>query len=285
MPKFNYIRPETLDQAIALLADSTRRNRLLAGGTDLLVHLRSRQPNFDRVIDISLLPELKPITRSGDTIHLGSCATFTQVIESRILQEAAPLLVDACRSVGGPQIRNMGTLGGNVVNAAAAADSLPALVSLDATLHLRRAGGERRLPIADFMLAPQQTKIQADEILTHFTFSALPPGAKSAFIKLGRRNAQAISRLVMTAIGRVDAAGKIDFIRLTPGAATPRIIRFTGVEDMLLGQRPSAALFSAAGRKAAEIMLAITGRRWSTPFKEPVIAELTQRALQIIYNF
>ncbi len=284
MPKFDYIRPQTLHEALELLGDSTWRNRLLAGGTDLMVHLHTHQPDFDRVIDISLLPELKAITRSGHTIHLGSCATFTEVIESRILQEAAPLLVEACRSVGGPQIRNMGTLGGNVVNAAAAADSLPALVCLDATLHLRRVGGERQMPIADFMIAPQQTRIQTNEILTHFTFSAPPPGAKTAFIKLGRRNAQAISRLVMTAIGRVDKAGKIDFIRLTPGAATPRIIRFTAVEEILLGQRPTPALFEAAGRKAAETMLAITGQRWSTPFKEPVIAELTRRALRRVFE-
>ncbi len=284
MPKFDYTRPKTLDEALNLLADSAWRNRLLAGGTDLMVHLHYHEPDFDRVIDISLLPELKTITRSGATISLGSGATFTEVIENRILQEAAPLLVEACRSVGGPQIRNMGTLGGNVVNAAAAADSLPALVCLDATLHLRRVGGERQMPIANFMIAPQQTRIQTNEILTHFTFSAPPPGAKTAFIKLGRRNAQAISRLVMTAIGRVDKAGKVDFIRLTPGAATPRIIRFAAVEEILLGQRPTRTLFDAAGRKAAETMLAITGQRWSTPFKEPVIAELTRRALQMIFD-
>ena len=284
MPKFDYIRPETLDQAIGLLDDSTHTNRLLAGGTDVMVHLRYHEPDFDRVIDISLLPELKTITRSGNTISLGSGVTFAEIIESRTLQEAAPFLIEACRSVGGPQIRNMGTLGGNAVNAAAAADGLPSLVCLDATLHLRSANKERQMPIADFMIKPSQTQIQANEILTHFTFTAPPPGAKTAFIKLGRRNAQAISRLVMTAIGRVDKAGKIDFIRLTPGAATPRIIRFTAAEEMLLGQRPTEELFSAVGRKVAETMVSVTGRRWSTEFKEPVIAELTERALKMIFD-
>ncbi len=87
----------------------------------------------------------------------------------------------------------------------------------------------------------------------------------------------------MAAIGRVDAEGAVDFIRLTPGAATPRIIRFTAAEDMLLGQHPSEELFSDVGYKVAETMVSITGRRWSTEFKEPVITVLTERALQRVF--
>lgn len=283
MSKFDYVRPKSLDEALHLLNDTSHTNRLLAGGTDLLVYLHHYPPLFSRVIDISLLPELKTITREGDTIRLGSSVTYTEAMESDILQTAAPLLVEACSLVGGPQIRNMGTLGGNVVNAAACADSLPALVCLDALAHLCGLKGERQIPVSEFVLKPNQTRLEPGEILTYFSFAAPPPGAKTAFLKLGRRNAQAISRLTMAAIGRVDAAGVIDLARLTPGAATPKIVRFTAAESLLLGQRPTADLLTAAGRCVAETMITLTGRRWSAEYKEPVIAVLAERALQRVF--
>jgi carbon-monoxide dehydrogenase medium subunit/xanthine dehydrogenase FAD-binding subunit len=278
--KFNYVRPNSLTEAIALLNDPAHTSRVLAGGTDVLVYLHHEKPTYDRVVDISLLSELKVIRREEEVVILGAGVTFTEVIESQILQEATPFLVEACRAVGGPQIRNRGAIGGNVVNAAACADSLPPLVCLDAAAHLRGPDGERVLPVSALVLRPNQTQLQPGEILTHFTFAAPLPGVQTAFIKVGRRNAQAISRLTMAAMGRLDAGGLVDFVRLTPGAATPQTIRFTQAEDMLLGQRPTTDLIAAAGRQVAETMIAITGRRWSTAYKEPVIAVLAERALR-----
>jgi xanthine dehydrogenase FAD-binding subunit len=109
MPKFDYIRPTSLSEAIELLHDSAYTSRLLAGGTDFMVHLHHHEPDFDRVVDISLLPELKAVSREGETICLGSSVTFTEAVESELLQQAVPFLVEACRQVGGPQIRNMGS--------------------------------------------------------------------------------------------------------------------------------------------------------------------------------
>lgn len=280
MPRFDYVRPTTLSQAIAFLNDPGRKCRLLAGGTDLMVYLHHRQPDFDRVVDISLLPELKAIRKEGDQILIGAAVTYTEVIESDLLQSAVPFLVEACRQVGSPQIRNTGTLGGNVANAAACADSLPVLVCLDADAHLVNGTDKRALPVTDLVKGPNQTLIEPGEILTHFTFAAPPPQARTAFIKLGRRNAQAISRLTMATIGRVDAEGRVDFIRITPGAATPRTLRFKEAEDVLLGQRPTAELLAQAASLVAETMVRITGRRWSTEYKEPAIAALAERALQ-----
>jgi CO/xanthine dehydrogenase FAD-binding subunit len=284
MSEFDYVRPKTLNEAIDLLDDRSYTNRVLAGGTDLMVYLHHFPPNFDRVIDISLLPELKTIAHDSDTISLGSCVTFTEVIESDILQKATPFLIEACLEVGGPQIRNMGTLGGNVVNAAACADSLPVLVCLEAMAHLRGSNGKRQFPVSDFVVKPNQTQLESGEILTHFSFNPPPPGARTAFIKLGRRNAQAISRLTVAAVGRVNANGIVDFVRLTPGAATPKTSRFTEAEDILLGHYPTQDLIAAAGRKVAETMIGLTGRRWSTEFKEPVITTLTERALERIFE-
>ncbi len=283
MPKFDYVRPQSLDQAINLLGDSACISRPLAGGTDLLVYLRHQEPGFDRVVDISLLPELKVIRRDGDIITLGAGVTFTEVIESDILQEDTPFLIEACRAVGGPQIRNMGTIGGNVVNAAACADSLPVLVCLDAAAHLQSLEEKRSFSLTELVMGPNRTQLKQAELLTHFTFQVPPTGVRTAFIKVGRRNAQAISRLTLAAMGRTDPDGQVDFVRITPGAATPHTTRFTQAENVLFGQRPTPELIAAAARQVADTMLSITGRRWSTEYKEPVIVALAERGLRCVF--
>jgi CO/xanthine dehydrogenase FAD-binding subunit len=284
MSRFSYIRPNSLTEALELLADPSCRSKLLAGGTELLVFLHHQEgPQYDRLIDISRLDELKTIQRSGDIITLGGAATFTEVEHNPLVAGAAPFLVAACHSVGSLQIRNQGTLGGNVVNAAACADSLPALVCLGAEAHLASCRGQRSLPVEELVLRPNRTQLEPNEILTHFTFPIPPQGAQTAFIKLGRRNAQSISRLSMAVLGRLDGAGRVDLVRITPGAATPRTTRFTAAEDLLLGQPVSAAGLAAAAHKTAEIMLSITGQRWSTEYKEKAIVALAEQALQRVF--
>ena len=255
-------------------------SRPLAGGTDVVVFVRHEQPPFDRVVDITRVPELKVIERRGDEIVVGAGVTFTEAAESALLQEVAAGLVEACLSVGGPAIRNAGTLGGNTVNAAACADSLPALACLDAVAHVRSLTGERHFLLNEFILGANRTAIQPGELLTHFTFPVPPAGVRSAFMKLGRRNAQAISRLSMAAAGRLDASGRVDYVRLAPGAAMPRPQRFTEVEEMLLGQEPTDELLAAAGAKTAEVMIGVTGRRWSTEYKEVAIQGMAEQTLR-----
>jgi CO/xanthine dehydrogenase FAD-binding subunit len=213
-------------------------------------------------------------------MRLGAGLTFAEVIESRLINQIVPFLVDACQSVGGPQIRNLGTLGGNVVNAAACADSLPPLVCLDAVAHLRSIEGERQLAIDELVVRPNQSQVRPGELLTHFSFPIPPPDVHTVFIKLGRRKAQSISRLSMAAMGRTSPEGIVDFVRLTPGAATPRTTRFEAVEAMLLGSEPAEALLVEAGEKVAGLMVDITGRRWSTEYKEIAIKALAARALR-----
>ena len=267
-------------------------SRPLGGGTDVLVFVRHEKPPFDRLVDISRVPEMKAIERHGDEIVVGAAVTYTEAAESPVLQEVAACLVEACLSVGGPAIRNAGTLGGNVANAAACADSLPSLVCLDAVAHLCSPTGERSLLVSDLVTGANRTALRLDwdrrqphalqrgELITHFTFPVPPAGVRSAFTKLGRRNAQAISRLSMAAAGRLDAHGCVDFVRLSPGAATSQPRRFIEVEAMLLGHEPTDDLLAAAGVQTAEVMIDMTGRRWSTEYKEVAIQALAERTLR-----
>jgi len=280
MSRFDYVRAHSVAEAIQFLGEPGLVSRPLAGGTDVLVRIRHEDPPFDRLVDISRVPEMKAIERRGDEIIIGAGVTFTEAAESALLQEVATCLVEACLSVGGPAVRNAGTLGGNVINAAVGADSLPPLVCLDAVAHLRSLAGERTLLVSELELGPNRPAIQPGELLTHLSFPLLPAGARSAFTKLGRRNAQAISRLSMAAAGRVDAQGQVDFVHLVPGAATPRIRRFAEVEALLMGQVPTDDLLAAAGQKTAEVMVDMTGRRWSTEYKEVAIQALAERTLR-----
>jgi len=280
MPRFDYVRAGSVAEALELLAEPGLTSRPLAGGTDVLVYVRHEKPPFDRLVDISRVPEMKVIERRGDEIVIGAAVTYTEAAESALLQETAGCLVEACLTVGGPAIRNAGTLGGNVVNAAACADSLPPLVCLDTVAHLRSLAGARSLPVSALIEGANRTGIGPGELLTHFTFSLPPAGVRHAFIKLGRRNAQAISRLSMAAIGRLDERGRVDYVRLSPGAVMPTPRRFPEVEDLLLGQLPTDELLAVAGVKTAEVMIAVTGRRWSTEYKEVAIQALAERTLR-----
>ena len=284
MAEFSYVRAGQVSEALALLNQPGYTSRPLAGSTDLLLLLRNRPDLCDRVVDITLIPELHRITREGNTVTIGAAATFTEVLSNPIIQGTAPLLVQACATVGGVQIRNIATIGGNVANAAACADSLPALVCLDAVARVLIPAQEFTWPVAELVVKPNQTIIPPGGLLESLSYSIPASGSRSYFNKLGRRKAMAISRLTVAVLGRVDENGTIVETRIVTGSATPHICRLTHAEAVLLGQKPSQALFTAAGRAVADEMIRLSGLRWSTEFKEPAVIAMTAHALAQIFD-
>ena len=283
MAKFEYVLAKTMDDAVRLLNEPDIRSIPLAGGTDVYVALRVNPVWFDRLVDIRRIPELNEISIEGDQFKLGAAVTFSHAIKNPILQRVAPFLVEACKTIGGPAVRNCGTFGGNVSNAAACADSLPSLVCLEAVAHLRSTKGERQLKVEDLVTGPHQTQIEPGELLTHFTFKVPPENARSCFIKIGRRKAQSISRLSIAVIGTVDAAGVVDYIRVCPGAAVATPVRFPKVEDVLLGKKPDKEAITAAADQLVADMIESTGRRWSTEYKEITLKAIAERSLTKIF--
>ena len=150
MEQFGYIRAASINEAVALLNEPGLKSRPLAGGTDILLQLRHDPHYCDRLVDISQIPELHRIEQRDGWVHIGAAATFNEVLHNPIIKATAPVLAQACQSVGAVQIRNMGTLGGNVVNAAACADSLPALICLDAVAHILTPAGEQQIPVTNW---------------------------------------------------------------------------------------------------------------------------------------
>lgn len=281
MKTFEYVCPRSLSDACRLLAGEGEHPRILAGGTDVLVELRKPAAPFPSMImDISRLAELKGIEESGDSIVIKPLTTHEEIAHSEIIKRHGPLLQSAVSTIGSPQIRNRGTIGGNIMNAAACADTVPPLMVLGAQLKLRSSDGERTLPMSEFFVKPYQTKAGQKELLTQIRFPKLPPNAKSAFVKLGRRNALAIARLSVAVVLVKKPDGTIVEARIVPGAVFPQWQRVPEAEKLLVGKKPSKELFAEAGEKVSETMISLTGRRWSTEYKEPVIAILVRRALE-----
>ncbi|MBI5473831.1 MAG: FAD binding domain-containing protein, partial [Ignavibacteriae bacterium] len=240
---FDYIKPKTIAEATDALAKFGSSAQVLAGGTDVLIELRRANGKTPQVvIDIAGIQELNGLLSANGTIILKPLATHSQLSSSTELNQSAQLLSIAAASIGSPQIRNRGTVGGNVMNAATCADTVPPLVALGAKVKLQSADGERLFDMADFFIKPYKTKASPNELLTEIQFQKLPLNARSVFIKLGRRNALSISRLSVAAVVAQDESGVITDARIVPGAAFPTWRRVAEAEHLLIGEKPSKEL-------------------------------------------
>ena len=277
MRDFTFVRPDTVEEALAFLHAHAGRCMVCAGGTDLMVALRRDDPRLDGkeyLIDLGALSAFRGVRRDGGTVRIGALTTHDMAAGSPLLPA---MLRAAAGSVGAQQTRNIATVGGNVANAAVAADTLPPLAALDARVCLRSHAGERTLPLTAFITGAGRTCILPDELLTAIEFSALD-GWESAFAKLGRRRALAISRM-SAAVALELRGGVIASARIAAGGvfAIPR--RSARAERRVIGQTPSAPLFRQAGEEAAREMVEITGVRWSTEYKLPALAAVVGSAL------
>ena len=284
MEPFEYRRAGSAAEAVALLNEPGLRCVPLAGSTDLVLLLKHGEIHPDRIVDISLAPDLHAIRQEGEWVVIGAAASFSEVIASALVRASAPVLVQACQTVGAVQVRNMGTIGGNVANAAACADSLPALVCLNAIATVCTPDGVFEWAVTDLISGPNRTHIPKGGLLVSLRYPIPAPGSRSVFLKLGRRNAMAISRLTIAALGRVDANGRIVEARLVPGSSTPQTIHFQPVEQYLLGKIPGPEVYQAAAQVAADEMLRISGWRWSSEYKMPTLVALTARALARVFE-
>lgn len=280
MQEFDLHRPKTVAEALDLLAEFGAEARVLAGGTDLMLALRARPGiKLKTIVDLSGLAELSFIREEGDLVKLGPLTTMARVAQSPLIASLAGLLAAAAAAVGSPQIRNRGTIGGNVANAAVCADTVPPLVALEAQVKLERRGGERWLSLPDFITGPNRTVLEPGELLTEIAFTRLPATASWGFMRLARRQAMAIARLNVAVVLDRDGEGVVTAARISPGAVLARPGRIAAAEEVLLGRRPDPALISRAAAQVGDA-LAAAGRRWSTPYKEPAITALTERAIK-----
>ena len=275
---FSYVRPVDLDEALAFLAHHGRETKILAGGTDVMVDIRSGELTPRYLLDVSRLPELKVLEKAGEELYVGAAVTLTEIHQSAVLARHAPTLKKCARTFASRQIRNVATIGGNVAHCSPCGDTLPPLVIHEAEVELVSNQGVRRLPITAVASGPYVCAVPLDELITRFVLK--PVQAEFAdFQKIGRRRALAIARLNLAAMVRKDGDGRMALVRVALGSCTPTPHRMTAVEDFLLGHAPTDQILWEAGRVMAETMIGITGRRHSTVYKEPAIQGLFMRLM------
>lgn len=237
-----YLRPATLEAALALLAEGPRT--VLAGGTDHYPARVIHAPD-ENILDISTLPGLCAIERRrdqrGDHWFLPCLATWSDLIAAD-LPSAFDGLRAAARQIGGRQVQNAATVLGNVCNASPAADGIPCLLALDAEVELAARDGRRIVPLSAFVCGPRQTARRADELALGLRIPARGEAARSVFLKLGARRYLVISIVMVAAVAELDGAGRIARARVAVGACAPVAQRLPALEAALVGQRPDPAL-------------------------------------------
>lgn len=228
--------PLRLEQALHFLHSYGDETTVLAGGTDILVRYYDRLYELNRVLNICELDELKYIKVFEERIEIGSLVTHAQLEESAIILQHAPFLAEAASQVGSPQIRNRGTIGGNVANSSPAGDTLPPLLALEAEVRLLSLDrGERVVPLSEFLTGPGRNVAKKDELITGFSFPIFPESYQGTFFKLGYRKALAIATINGAVLMSVDGEEIAD-CRIVLGAVAPTALRAKLAEDMLKGK-------------------------------------------------
>lgn len=286
-----YYTVTSIPEALEILAEKGSQARLIAGATDLLLEMeRGVRAGIDTLIDISRIPGLDRITMDEQqVIHLGPLVTHSHCVASPLLVERAFPLARAAWEVGAPQIRNRGTVAGNLITASPANDTIPPLMAMGAHVRLASLGGERVVPLAEFYTGVRRTLMRSDEMLVDIFFPALQAGQRGAFIKLGLRRAQAIAVVNAAAVVTLQKSTtgplvgpKVGEAIITLGSVAPTIIHAREAEEYLKGRELSEAVIEQATRLAMEEARPIDDVRGSAGYRRLMVGVCVRRILRLI---
>jgi CO/xanthine dehydrogenase FAD-binding subunit len=278
-----YLVPASLDEALSMLAEYKGEARVIAGGTDLVPQLKNRERTVKCLVDVSRLPELKGIHRQDGVIRIGAAVTHQKLASSRLLREQASALAEGAAVVGSPQIRHMGTVGGNVVNAQPAADTAIPLLALDAEAEIASPGGTRREPLEALYVRPGESKLDAgSEILVALRFPATGPNRGSAFARLAKRRSLSLPILNAAVVVHLDGDGKtMEDVRLALGPVSLTPFRAKQAEAALRGQPYDEVIVGSALEIASQEAQPRTNPlRGSADYRRDMVRVLLRRALE-----
>lgn len=239
-------RPRDLAHALRLMSAGPEPPTPLAGGTDLFVYLNAGAQPGRRFLDLWGLRELNGIRTRKDGVRLGALATFSEIREHATVRRRLPALAAAAAVVGGRQIQNRATIGGNIANASPAGDSLPVLLALDAVVHAGSVRGTRDIPFGSVYRGYRDLTLAPDELILAVTVPFPPARSVQFFRKVGTRRAQSISKVVMSGVLRVGHGTRVDHVRLAWGSVAPVTLRARGTEEVLFGVTPSPTVAARA---------------------------------------
>lgn len=281
LPRFEYLAPKTLKECIALLSQYGQKAKVMAGGTDLIPRMRWGEEKPECLISLSQIPNLDEIRfNPAAGLILGALATIGEIERSEIIKEHYPLLAQAASVLGSLEVRNRGTVGGNLCNAAPSADMAPSLLVLSAKAVTLSERGERSMPLEDFFRGPKKTVLEGDEILIRIEISPRKSDAAGAYIKLGRRNAMEIALIGVAAWITLGQKNNIfEEAKLALASASHIPLRAKEAEGVLAGRKIDQDVIDLAAKTASKEASPRTSWRTTEPYRREMIRVLTRRAI------
>lgn len=281
----HYNRFSSMDVMYAELKSENAPILWLAGATDVFVKGRSKNIFENHsVYDLSALTELKEINEDEEYLEIGSCVTYTQLMESGLVQSYAPILSDAASQIGAKQLRNRATIGGNIANASPAGDMLGPLTALGSFVGMDYLGERRWIQFTDLILSPGKTVLREKEFIFAIRILKLKGNTIYRFSKIGRRNALAISRLTLSIISEFIDDRNVKRLSIAVGAVFPRPVRFSDIEDIAAGKPLNDEIIESISKAVSNKILEIAGRRASTMYKQSVCYYECIRLLNEVRN-
>ena len=286
-----YINATTIDEVLQVLSERGESARIVAGATDLILELeRGIRKGIHTLIDVTRIPDLDHITIDEDNIiHLGPLVTHNHCVESRLIRARAYPLARAAWEVGAPQIRNRGTIAGNLITASPANDTITPLMALDASVTLQSTRGTRTVALKDFYTGVRKTVMQPDEMMVDISFPAMPTTARGTFIKLALRRAQAISivdvALILdtsTSLSAGSDTGSVKSAAIALGAVAPTILRAPEAERYLVGKPLTDEILEEAARLTMLSCKPIDDIRGSAAYRSEMVRVCTLRGLKLV---
>lgn len=269
----------TLEQAAELMACWGAQARFLAGGTDLLVDLKTDRFRAGHVVSLNRIAGLRGISAGDGGVRIGALTTIGQLAASAIIRKRCPAILDATRDMGGPQIRHMATVGGNIANAVPSADLPPVLMAMGARVSLWSSSGERVVLLEDFFLGPRKTLRRFDEILTEIFVPYPPARFGAAYARFSLREANALAVAGMAASLVLSADGLIDEARICSCAVAPTPQLVKAAAQSLVGTFLDEASLDGAAQAAMQASTPISDIRGTAAFRRELVGILTRRAL------
>lgn len=280
LPKFEYFAPKTIEEACSLLAQYKGEARILAGGTDLLVKMKNRRTVPSYLINIKNIPDLDYFHYDEEAgLRIGALTTLEAIKTSPLVRRRFDILGQAASVMGSVEIRNQGTIGGNLCNAAPSAETAPALIALSARAKIVGPAGERTVALEDFFTGPGETVLQSGEILTEVQIPNPPPRSGGVYLKYSIRKMD-IAAVGVGVLFTLNGGESCADIKIALGAVAPTPIRARKAEEVIRGQQPTEELMARAAQVAAEESRPITDIRSRAEKRKEMVGVLTRQAIE-----
>jgi carbon-monoxide dehydrogenase medium subunit len=276
-----YEAPKTLEQAIALLSGANGQARVLAGGTDLLIQMRSGRAEPGLLVDIKAIPELRSIIAEADGYRVGAAVTCMELTEDEAFAKTWPGIVDSVKYIGSIQVKGRATMGGNLCNASPAADSVPALIAAGALACIGGPKGKRELPVEELLIGPGKTSLAAGELVVSFRLPQREPHSGDAYLRFTPRTEMDIAVVGAGVNLTLDGKGVCSGARVSLGAVAARALLVPEAAAALIGTKVDAAALEHLAAAASAACRPIDDKRGTKEFRVKVAGVMARRAAAI----